>query len=200
MPEGGDGWYSDSATVATDKYETYFFKELIPDVDNRYRTIQDRRGRAIAGLSMGGYGALKFGVKHSEMFILASSMSGALDPAARSENNQGFGWSVIKPSILKVFGDEGSKTRSENDLHQLVKTLSNDKLSALPYFYLDCGTEDGWLTSNRQLADIFLDRKIPHEFRQLPGGHNWSYWDARVQYILALTSEKLSLTQTSIGK
>src|SRR5258708_33629365 len=77
-PEGNNGWYTDSATVPADKYESYILQELIPDVQQRYRTIETRAGRAVAGLSMGGYGALKFGVKHPESFVFAASMSGAL--------------------------------------------------------------------------------------------------------------------------
>jgi S-formylglutathione hydrolase FrmB len=61
-PEGNDSWYIDSATVPTDKYESYFLRELIPDVDARYRTIKDRRARGVAGLSMGGYGALNLSI------------------------------------------------------------------------------------------------------------------------------------------
>lgn len=68
MPEGNDGWYTDSATVPTDKYETYFLKELLPDVPKRYRTLETRFGRSIAGLSMGGYGAIKFGLKSPRYF------------------------------------------------------------------------------------------------------------------------------------
>src|SRR6267143_6493097 len=82
-PEGDNGWYTDSATITSDQYETYLLYELISDVDSRYRTIQDRRGRAVAGNSMGGYGALKFGLKHPETFTLAASMSGALDANRR---------------------------------------------------------------------------------------------------------------------
>src|SRR3982074_897177 len=67
-PEGHDSWYTDSAGVATDKYESYFIRELISDVDERFRTIKDRRARGVAGLSMGGYGALKYGLKHPEQF------------------------------------------------------------------------------------------------------------------------------------
>src|SRR5215210_5007210 len=77
MPEANDSWYTDSATVATEKYETYILRELIPDVQQRYRTIEARYGRAIAGLSMGGYGAIKFGLKSPATFIFAGSMSGA---------------------------------------------------------------------------------------------------------------------------
>ena len=77
MPEGNDSWYTDSATVTTDKYESYILKELIPDVQQRYRTIEARYGRSIAGLSMGGYGAIKFGLKSPSTFVFAASMSGA---------------------------------------------------------------------------------------------------------------------------
>ena len=78
MPEGKDGWYTDSATVPNDKYESYVLKELIPDVQKRYRTIETRFGRGVAGLSMGGYGALKSGLKSPGTFAFAASMSGAL--------------------------------------------------------------------------------------------------------------------------
>src|ERR1700759_3050853 len=74
VPEGHDGWYTDSATVPNEKYESYIIEELIPDVDRRFRTIASREGRAIAGLSMGGYGSLKFGLKYPDRFALAASM------------------------------------------------------------------------------------------------------------------------------
>lgn len=186
MPEGGDGWYVGA-------YETYIVKELIPDVDARYRTIDDRRGRAIAGLSMGGYGALKFAVKYPQLFTMAASMSGALDPAVRTEQNPGFAWDVVRPSITEVFGPAGSPLRAANDLHKLVRDLPQDRLASLPYLYLDCGTEDGWIASNRALVEILLARKIPHEYRQMPGGHDWGYWDARVRYVLDLASERMPL-------
>ena len=80
-PEGNDGWYTDSATVAADKYETYIVQELIPNVESRYRALKGREGRSIAGLSMGGYGALKFGLKYPDKFVFAASISGALDAA-----------------------------------------------------------------------------------------------------------------------
>jgi S-formylglutathione hydrolase FrmB len=77
-PEGNNGWYTDSASTATDKYESYLLKELIPDVEKRFRTIESRYGRGIAGLSMGGYGALKFGLKSPATFAFAGSLSGAV--------------------------------------------------------------------------------------------------------------------------
>src|SRR5205085_3730787 len=73
VPEGKDGWYTDG-TAANEKFESYFVEELIPDVDRRFRTVASREGRAVAGLSMGGYGSLKFGLKHPELFAFAASM------------------------------------------------------------------------------------------------------------------------------
>jgi putative tributyrin esterase len=191
-PEGNDGWYTDSATVLTDKYETYIVQELIPDVENRYRALKGREGRAIAGLSMGGYGALKFGVKYPDRFVFAASISGALDAAERTVDNPGNAWDFLRPSIMQTFGAADSPTRAANDLHKLVRNLPAERLASLPFFYLDCGTEDGFLASNRELATIFLERKIPHEYRQLPGAHNWAYWDQQVQEVLKIAARKTS--------
>src|SRR5712692_11902802 len=81
MPEGNNGWYTDSTSAATDKYESYFLGELILDVQKRYRAIEARYGRAVAGLSMGGYGALKFGLVSPNNFVLVASMRGTLAAA-----------------------------------------------------------------------------------------------------------------------
>ena len=189
-PEGNDGWYSDSATEPTEKYESYILQELIPDVQHRYRTIETRDGRAIAGLSMGGYGALKFGIKNPEMFGFAGSMSGALGAATWTQADLK-GFEFIWRSLAAVFGPENSPTRAANDLSKLLRELKADRISALPYVYLDCGTEDPLLQSNRELADILVARKIAHEYRQLPGAHAWTYWDTQVQEVLRITARKL---------
>lgn len=186
-PEGHDNWYVDSATVPQDKYESYFVRELIPDVDTRYRTIKDRRARGIAGLSMGGYGALKFGLKNRDVFAFAGSLSGALDPAKRTEDHPGFAWDILRPSLLAAFGAANSPTREANDLHQIARSASD--ISSLPYLYFDCGLEDGFLETNREFAEILVAKKIPHQYRQLPGGHNWEYWDRQVREVLRLFAD-----------
>lgn len=191
-PEGGDGWYTDSATVPGDKYETYIVEELIPEVDSRFRTQKARKWRAIAGLSMGGYGALKFGLKYPDKFSFAASTSGALDPAMRTDEDPGFAWNYLRPSIMQTFGARHSPTRTINDLHAIARNLPTERIQSLPFFYFDCGTEDGFLGTNRELATILLERKIPHEFRQLPGAHNWAYWDSQVQEILKVAWQKMS--------
>ena len=191
MPEGNDGWYTDSASVPTDKYESYILKELIPDVEKRFRASSERESRAIAGLSMGGYGALKFGVKHPEMFVFAASLSGALDAASWTEadlKGLEFIWRTLQP----VFGAEKSETRAANDLRRLFSELTAQRIAALPYLYVDCGTEDGLLEINRSFVDILTKQKIPHEYRQLPGNHSWTYWDAQVQEVLRIASKRFS--------
>src|SRR5947209_2541408 len=102
MPEGKDGWYADSATVPNDKYESYILKELLPDVEKRYRTIETRFGRGVAGLSMGGYGALKFGLKSPGTFAFAGSLSGALAAPAWTEPDLQ-SVPAIRNSLLSVY-------------------------------------------------------------------------------------------------
>jgi putative tributyrin esterase len=192
MPEGDNGWYSDSATVANDKYESYIVQELLPEIDKNYRTLGDRQHRAIAGLSMGGYGSLKFGLKFPEKFVVVGSFSGALGAASWSDKMLGNGWKVLTDSIMGVYGAEGSQTRADNDIYKMLREISPEKVKTLPYIYLDCGTEDGLITQNRDFSALLVEKKIPHEFRELPGKHDWVFWDSQVQEFLRLSEKYLS--------
>ena len=184
MPEGNDSWY-------TNAYETYILQELIPDVQQRYRTIETRFGRAIAGLSMGGYGAIKFGLKSPQTFAFAASMSGAFAITRFSEEEVPASWR----ESLKLFGPVGSEIRKANDLFEIIRKLPPAGISSLPYFYFDCGTEDSTLIfpSNRELAMLMFEKKIPHEYRELPGDHSWGYWDQQVQGVLQIAARKMRL-------
>lgn len=187
-PEGDNGWYTDSMTAANDKYESYIVQELIPEVDKRFRTITVRKSRAIAGLSMGGYGALKFGLKYPEMFSLAGSFSGALGVTSFTEGSRD---SAFVKSINEIFGTAGSETRKANDLFGLVRGLTPEKTKSLPFLYIDCGTEDFLFQNNRDFVSLLIEKKIPHEFRHLPGAHNWTYWDVQVQEFLRVADRSL---------
>lgn len=192
MPEGGDGWYTDSATQPNDRYETYITQELIPEIDKNFRTVADRQHRIVAGLSMGGYGAIKYGLKYPEMFGLVGSFSGALGAAGWTETilaAAGIKSGAIPKSILSVYGADDSQTRRENDIFRIVKEISPEKVKILPFIYLDCGTEDFLIQNNRDFLALLNEKKIPHEFRELPGGHTWQYWEAQIQDFLRL-SEK----------
>lgn len=185
-PEGGNGWYTDSVSVPNDKYESYIIRELVPEIDKKFRTIPDRKSRAIAGLSMGGYGALKFGIKYPEMFSLVGSFSGALGVATFTENDRN---ADFMKTLNAIYGAAGSETRKANDLFGLVRALKPEKTKSLPFLYIDCGIEDFLFQNNRDFIALLLEKKVPHEFRQLPGAHNWTYWDSQVKEFMELSQK-----------
>lgn len=187
-PEGDNGWYSDSATVANDKYESYIIQELIPEIDMNFRTLSARENRVIGGLSMGGYGSLKFGLKYPEKFVLVGSFSGALGAASFTEKTAG----GIGKSIDVIFGGIESENRKSNDIFKIVREISTEKIKSLPFVYLDCGTEDFLFQNNRDFVALLLEKKVPHEFRQLPGKHDWIFWNSQVKEFLELSDSYLS--------
>ncbi|MCW5958072.1 MAG: esterase family protein [Pyrinomonadaceae bacterium] len=184
-PEGGDGWYTDSVSSANEKWESYIVKELIPEVDNKFRTLAIREKRAIAGLSMGGFGSLKFGLKYPDKFVLAGSFSGALGAAQITEKQ--FPGAIGK-TIEGIFGPADSETRKSNDIFSIIRDLSPEKMKAIPFIYLDCGTEDFLFQNNREFVNLLIEKKVPHEYRQLPGVHDWKYWDKQVQEFLRIAN------------
>lgn len=187
IAEGGNGWYTDSLTVPNDKYESYIVKDLIPEIDKTYRTIPDRNNRIIAGLSMGGYGSLKFGLKYPEMFSLVGTFSGAVNAASYSESNS----ATAGRGIDKIMGPENSEARAANDVFKLIRELTPQKLRALPYIYQSCGTEDYLVKNNRDLLALINEKKVPHEYREHPGGHDWMFWDAQIREFLDLAERRL---------
>ena len=190
MPEARDGWYVDSAVIEHNRFESYFISELIPEVEALYQVGNTRQGRAIAGLSMGGYGALKFAVKNPKLFAFAGSISGALSAPRQSDERPGFDWEALKPSILRAFGAERNPVRRDNDLFELFPSAAGS--GVLPSLYLDCGDQDGFLPVNNELHRLLLDNNVPHEYFVGAGDHNWSYWDQRIKEILPKVSQALA--------
>ncbi len=185
-PEGDNGWYTDSVTAANDKYESYIVKELIPEIEKRYRTLADRDNRFIAGLSMGGYGAVKYGLKYPAMFSIVGSFSGALGAAGFNETNAG----AIGKSMAAVFGPDNSETRRSNDVFALIRGLTPENTKQLPFIYQSCGTEDFLIANNREFVALLVEKKVPHEYRQHPGAHTWDFWDTHVREFLTLVSRR----------
>ncbi|MEQ1604838.1 MAG: alpha/beta hydrolase family protein [Pyrinomonadaceae bacterium] len=186
-PDGGNGWYTDSVSAPNDKYESYIIKEMIPEIDKTYRTIATRDGRVIAGLSMGGYGSIKFGMKYPEMFSVIGSFSGALGAASFTEKTAG----AIGKNLDTIYGPEGSTGRADNDVFKLVRDLSPEKLKAVPYVFQSCGTEDFLIQNNREFLALLNEKKVPHEYREHPGVHDWVFWDDQVREFLDLVDRRL---------
>lgn len=188
MPDGGkESWYADNLNLPDEKRESYLIKEFIPEVDKQYRTIANRENRIIAGLSMGGYGAVKFGLKYPELFSSAGSFSGAMDSVVKTQNYK----HLIK-SVADVFGEENSQARKDNDIFRMINEASAEKIKEFPFIFLVCGMEDHQFQSNRDFSALLIEKKVLHEYRQKNGLHNWAFWDSEVQEFLRLTDKMRS--------
>ena len=171
MPDGGyDSWYFDSVITPEYQYETFVSSELVSYVDSHYKTIADRKGRAIAGLSMGGHGALYLGIRHQDVYGSMGSMSGGVD---------------IRPfptrwNIAKRLGsiEEYPQNWEDNTVINMTHLLEPGAMNII----IDCGTEDFFFEVNCSLHEKLLDAKIPHEFYTRPGKHNWKYWLNAIKY------------------
>ena len=183
MPDGGRGFYTDSATEPAGAFETFILRDLVGFVDRTFQTRTDRAGRVISGLSMGGFGAIKLALKHPEMFCAAASHSGALWRANELQDYQG-------SELQRVFGD--SPAGGPDDIYALADGMTR---GGAPALWLDCGTGDYLLEPNRTFHAHLHRLKIEHEYAEFPGAHDWTYWDKRVREVIPFLAEVLGLAQ-----
>lgn len=187
MPDGTNSWYTNSPADGGGRFEDYVLEDVVKDVESKYRAIRSRHGRAIAGLSMGGYGALKMALRRPGQFAFAGGFSGALAVARDPEFGSSLGAEFDR--MKTIFGPADSQTRRDNDLFALAAAV---RPAAAPYLYVDCGTSDSLLESNRELAAVFRKTGLAYEYHELPGAHTWEYWDTRVQQMLSVLMTKFS--------
>lgn len=178
MPHGGRGFYTDAAHGPA--YSRAVGQEL-PDLIARWFPVQPEW--AISGLSMGGYGALALALRYPDRFRSAVSHSGAVgfgyvpDYAGDLARRNGLDveWSdAFRKEFGRILGDDSRAVQA--DLFHLFTTANS-----VPRLRIDCGTEDGLLNVNRQLQAHLEALGIVHEYAEFPGGHDWAYWDDRVQ-------------------
>tara|TARA_R110002124_G_scaffold287320_4_gene472713 strand:+ start:7421 stop:8302 length:882 start_codon:yes stop_codon:yes gene_type:complete len=179
-PEVGPySYYYDSPLMDSVRYESYITNDLIKEIDGKYRTIADKSGRAITGLSMGGHGALMLGAKHPELFAAIGSMSGVTNIDTRL-------WDV----------DENRRSQRVNQQKEMLGAINYDA----PYstytavglidkmkdkgikMIIDCGTEDFLVKVNRQFHKLLLEAGVEHDYIERPGAHNWEYWTNALPY------------------
>lgn len=175
MPEGDESYYTNSAEHPLDRYEDYIVNDLIADVEARFPAASNRANRAIIGISMGGFGAIKLALHHPELFAFAGGLSSAVDVATRPFSVKRIGQWQHQRSI---FGPWGSAARHDNDPFVLARSADPAKM---PYFFITCGDQEGLLPSNRSFANLLEERHFRYEFHVVPGGHNWSQWNARLE-------------------
>jgi S-formylglutathione hydrolase FrmB len=185
MPDAENSWYLNSPVRTSQRFEDYIAKDLRDHLIQRYSV--DSMRQAIAGLSMGGYGAVMLALRHPQQFRFAGSLSGALSFSREVADSSSQIGKLAAASFRSLYADSSvAKLRaiqSAYDIFQLVQA-SHD---TLPYFYLVMGTDDGYrefLPSHRDFTGLLKSRHIPYEYHETPGAHNWSYWDREIQPLL----------------
>lgn len=214
MPDGGNSWFinwSESQDDQVNNWEDFIVYDLIHSVDQTFRTVPAREGRAINGLSMGGYGALMIGLRHPNLFCSVASQSGALDFArsarARLEAGQPPQVNEVPepkpddrdsnvPELIRIPGftmqheryPHGIAFKTVDDTKQYdpFEIIAQVPVKYLPHIYLDCGLDDGLLQTNQEFAAILMTNKIPFAYGQTPGAHGANYWSRELATSIAV--------------
>ena len=183
MPDantGRRGYFND---VKGDwRYEDFFFQELMPHIEKTYRTKNEKRYRAVSGLSMGGGGSFMYALHHPELFSAACPLSASTGPlsladakTALTRNNPGLTDQTI----------EGYYNR-----HSALALVNNmpDSTKKAVRWYIDCGDDDFLYEGNSMVHIAMKKKEIPHEFRIRDGAHNWTYWRHSLPAVLEFVS------------
>jgi S-formylglutathione hydrolase FrmB len=197
MPEGETfGWYLDSPVDPTSKFETYITSEVIQKIDNTYRTVKDRKGRVITGLSMGGHGAMYLSTRHPDLFSAAGSMSGALDLNYTKFKINGDFAKSLQERFQKTFGTNDTS----NDIfvkNSIVNMTDAIKKNGMPVI-IDCGVDDFLIDVNRELHSRLVYNNTPHDYTERPGAHTWDYWQNSLPYHILFFSKVLSANGVAV--
>jgi putative tributyrin esterase len=168
MPAAGRSFYADEAHGH--RYWSYVSEELPRVVAQLFRVSQEPADTFVAGLSMGGYGALKLALTHPERYAAAACLSGALDLVAFAKN----------PDRDEVMGRVfDHRVRPTDDLFALLEAAE-----AVPPLHVSCGTEDWLIASCRRFADEARAKGVDVTTDFRPGEHAWSLWDAVIQDVI----------------
>lgn len=174
MPQVHRSFYRDE--VHGNRFWTFLSQELPALVGHFFRLSDRREDTFVAGLSMGGYGALQWALRCPERFAAAASLSGALDLARLRRDGD-------RAAVFdRVFGDAAIEG-SDGDLLALLDR-SGDAVGELPALYVGCGTQDVLIEDNRAFAEHATRRGLTVTTDFGPGEHEWGYWDRQIQDVL----------------
>jgi S-formylglutathione hydrolase FrmB len=198
LPDGGKTFYVNSFD-GHERYEDFFIGELVPWVDQTYRTLATPQARGVAGTSMGGYGALHLGMRHADVFGSASAQSAALLPKfpnpLPSEGRWGFYARVLEQSFGSPLNEAYWESNSPLTLAEHPERFAGLKL------YFDCGDHDRYgFQEGAELLDKILSSKgFPHDFALRSGDHGWSYLGSYMQYALQFHWGVFSAAEKSVA-
>ncbi len=179
MPSAGLSFYCDMAGGS--RYGE-FFEEELPALARSFFPLSDKReDNFVAGLSMGGYGAMRLALTHPERYAAGASLSGVLDIAQMCESTEPFRRQMMRD----VFGDDLARVRgSKLDLFHLLQSQQASGTS-LPALYACCGADDFLIEHNRAFARHAESLQVPLRYTENEGTHEWGYWDRMIQDVLA---------------
>ena len=184
MPDGGRGWYSNADQGYA--YEDAIINDCIGFIDRTFASDARREARAIGGLSMGGYGAIKLALQHPDKFVSAHGHSGAY----------GFGhaqWRGEDTEFQRIIGPQASG--GPLDLWRIAAASSAPNRPALR---IDCGTSDFLIEQNREFHAHLDELQIAHEYEEFPGAHDWGYWDKHIQSALRFHARHLAISKPRV--
>lgn len=190
MPAGADSWYVDSADIGgAGDYHSAIVGDLLAHVDGTWRTMGDRAGRLVAGLSMGGYGALRLAFVRPELFAAAASLSGAIFPDLSAQTDVSAGQVRM---FRGVFGAPFDVARF-NRLNLFGRIPALAAMEDPPALFLTVGDDDGFGLYRGSLL-LFLaltEAGVPAELRVTDGDHAWSLWRREIETVLRFFAEVL---------
>lgn len=178
LPHGHNSWYWDSPIDPAMQMESFITQELVRYVDTNYNTLAEPGKRAIAGLSMGGHGAMWLGLRHPDIWKNVGAMSGGVDIRPFPDS-----W-TIKDRLGSL--DENSDVWDAHTVINLVPSIEPSQNNIM----FDCGTEDFFFSVNKNLHEALLTAGIPHDYIVRPGSHNSDYWRNALLHHLLFFNEK----------
>lgn len=182
-PNGDRSFYINSKSGRV-KYEDFFIREFLPAMERKFRISHSRAGRAISGISMGGFGALRFAFKYPQMFSSVSAHGAALmERLPKASAAVGLG-NFIGPAFGVPLDTDYWKANSP---FVFARTAQTGGLK----IYFDCGDHDdyGFENGAESLHKLLTSRGIPHEFHIYPGGHDWAYFSQHMPASLEFHSK-----------
>ena len=196
MPTGGRSWYANDPSPGGLAYEDHIVRDLVEYVDRTFHTRPSRANRAIAGLSMGGFGAIMLAMRHPRVFSIACSHSGALltGPVRHpiKEDVQLFLDQLPQPAydifeLAKAFcpADESKLRKGRGQRVADQGEPVDSPVDITPHLYMDCGQDDQMLKPNQAFHEHLEQLEIAHEYHEFPGAHDWMYWDEHLRDSLA---------------
>lgn len=178
-PDGFTSYYINSPINKSSRYEDFFFKELVPKVHHTFHV--DEENIFISGLSMGGYGALRYFILHQDYFNTAGSTSGALEidfPNFQKVSQQFWQTNRMTDDLIKIIGNPEKTNWNAYSITRLLKQHPEFKKP----FIFDCGTKDILYNNSLELKFLADSLKIPATFISQPGEHNSQYWSKSVEH------------------